>query len=286
MTKEVSDLLQVLQGNELLPKSDNKLKDLVNRNIKVLAERAGLDRITENGKPLYEEISSHYARHTAATQLSRRGLSDEQIALQLGNSKEMVERVYKHETDSDIIAKLQPAGNTPAQAASNTPAAAAGTDTTTAQTAAAPQSKRIEVTKNIGGYDVTLQADGKSEIDNYLINKELNNKLIRLKEMREQASSKEDFDLNLQYICIRNEYRKLYNVFTKKVLEKLQYPKEQISNKSSEELTNTLYLLRGDLLQYVTKSKVKLLFIKSTSKDKEVDDLIIKIGVLVEILKA
>lgn len=104
--------------------------------------------------------------------------------------------------------------------------------------------------------------------------------------MREQASSKEDFDLNLQYICIRNEYRKLYNVFTKKVLEKLQYPKEQISNKSSEELTNTLYLLRGDLLQYVTKSKVKLLFIKSTSKDKEVDDLIIKIGVLVEILKA
>lgn len=286
MTKEVSDLLQVLQGNELLPKSDNKLKDLVNRNIKVLAERAGLDRITENGKPLYEEISSHYARHTAATQLSRRGLSDEQIALQLGNSKEMVERVYKHETDSDIIAKLQPAGNTPAQAASNTPAAAAGTDTTTAQTAAAPQSKRIEVTKNIGGYDVTLQANGGNDFDNYLINKELNSKLARLKEMREQASSKEDFDLNLQYICIRKEYQKLYNVFTKKVLEKLQYPKEQISNKSSEELTNTLYLLRGDLLQYVTKSKVKLLFIKSTSKDKEVDDLIIKIGVLVEILKA
>lgn len=73
MTKEVSDLLQVLQGNELLPKSDNKLKDLVNRNIKVLAERAGLDRITENGKPLHTEISNHYARHTAATQLARRG---------------------------------------------------------------------------------------------------------------------------------------------------------------------------------------------------------------------
>ena len=47
-----------------------------------------------------------------------------------------------------------------------------------------------------------------------------------------------------------------------------------------------LYLMRGDLLQYVTKSKVKLLFIKSTSKDKEVDDLFIKIGVLVEILRA
>lgn len=279
MTKEVSDLLQVLQGNELLPKSDNKLKDLVNRNIKVLAERAGLDRITENGKPLYEEISSHYARHTAATQLSRRGLSDEQIALQLGNSKEMVERVYKHETDSDIIAKLQPA-------AGNTAPAAAGTDTTTAQTAAAPQSKRIEVKKNIGGYDVTLFTTAKGEIDNYLINKELNNKLIRLKEMREQASSKEDFDLNLQYICIRNEYRKLYNVFTKKVLEKLQYPKDTIQTQSSEELQNTLYLMRGDLDTYISKEKIEVLFAKPRSKDKEVDDLFIKIGVLVEILKA
>lgn len=99
MTKEVSDLLQTLKGSELIPATDNALKDLVNRNIKVLAERAGLDRITENGKPLFEEISNHYARHTVATQLARRGLSDEQIALQLGNSKEMVERVYKHETD-------------------------------------------------------------------------------------------------------------------------------------------------------------------------------------------
>ena len=207
------------------------------------------------------------------------GLSDEQIALQLGNSKEMVERVYKHETDSDIIAKLQ---TQPA----NTPATAAGTDTTTAQTAAAPQSKRIEVTKNIGGYDVTLQANGGYDFDNYLINKELNSKLARLKEMREQASSKEDFDLNLQYICIRKEYQKLYNVFTKKVLEKLQYPKEQISNKSSEELTNTLYLLRGDLDTYISKEKIKVLFAKPRSKDKEVDDLMLKIGVLVEILKA
>ena len=207
------------------------------------------------------------------------GLSDEQIALQLGNSKEMVERVYKHETDSDIIAKLQ---TQPA----NTPAPAAGTDTTTAQTAAAPQSKRIEVTKNRGGYDVTLQANGGYDFDNYLINKELNSKLARLKEMREQASSKEDFDLNLQYICIRKEYQKLYNVFTKKVLEKLQYPKEQISNKSSEELTNTLYLLRGDLDTYISKEKIKVLFAKPRSKDKEVDDLMLKIGVLVEILKA
>ena len=284
MTKEVSDLLQILEGNELIPTNDKTLTEYVNIEIKEIARRAGLDRITENGKPLHEEISSHYARHTVTTQLSRKGLSSEQIALQLGNSKEMVERVYKHETDTDIINKLsqpQPANTT-----------AAGTQTAVQAVQPAPRQQaqqtrtKIEVTKNIGGYDVTLQADGKSKIDNYLINKELNNKLIRLKEMREQASNKEDFDLNLQYICIRKEYQKLYNVFTKKVLEKLQYPKEQISNKSSEELSNTLYLLRGDLDTYISKEKIKVLFAKPRSKDKEVDDLFIKIGVLVEILKA
>lgn len=115
MTKEVSDLLQVLQGNELIPTNDKTLTEYVNIEIKEIARRAGLNRITPNGNPLYSEISSHYARHTVTTQLSRKGLTSEQIALQSGNSKEMVERVYKHETDSDIIAKLQPAAaNTPA----------------------------------------------------------------------------------------------------------------------------------------------------------------------------
>lgn len=115
MTKEVSDLLQVLQGNELIPTNDKTLTEYVNIEIKEIARRAGLNRITPNGNPLYSEISSHYARHTVTTQLSRKGLTSEQIALQLGNSKEMVERVYKHKTDSDIIAKLQPAAaNTPA----------------------------------------------------------------------------------------------------------------------------------------------------------------------------
>lgn len=279
MTKEVSDLLQVLQGNELIPTNDKTLTEYVNIEIKEIARRAGLNRITPNGNPLYSEISSHYARHTVTTQLSRKGLTSEQIALQLGNSKEMVERVYKHETDSDIIAKLQPAAaNTPAQtaqtAAANTPAAQ-------------QESKLIEATKNIGGYDVTLQAHGGNDFDNYLINKELNNKLTRLKELRESNVMSEGvFDYSLQYVAQRNNLLKVHNELIKKVLEKLQYPKAQISNKSSEELQNMLYLMRGDLLQYVTKSKVKLLFIKSTSKDKEVDDLFFKIGVLVEILRA
>ena len=269
MTKEVSDLLQTLKGSELLPKNGDALKNLVNRNIKVLAERAGLDRITENGKPLFEEISNHYARHTQATRLARNGMTSEQIALQLGNSTEMVERVYTHATDSDIIAKLQPAPQVQ-----------------TVQPAA-PQSKKIEVTKNIGGYDVTLFTTAKGEIDNYLINKELNNKLTQLKKLRESNTMSEGvFDYSLQYVAQRNNLLKVYSELIKKVLEKLQYPKDTIQTKSSEELQNTLYLMRGDLLQYVTKSKVKLLFSKSTSKDKEVDDLFLKIGVLVEILRA
>lgn len=280
VNEEIKTLLQVLKGSELLPATDDALKDLINRNIKKIARRAGLNRITPNGKPLHEEISNHYARHTVTTQLSRKGLSSEQIALQLGNSKEMVERVYKHETDSDIIAKLQPA-------AANTPAAPAVQAVQPAPTQQAQQTHtKIEAKKNIGGYDVTLQAHGTSEIDNYLINKELNNKLTQLKELRSNVMSEGVFDYSLQYVAQRNNLLKVYNELCKKVLVKLQYPKEQISSKSSEELQNTLYLMRGDLLQYVTKSKVKLLFIKSTSKDKEVDDLITKINVLCDILEA
>ena len=283
MTKEISDLLQTLKGSELIPDTDDTLKDLINRNIKKIAKRAGLTRITENGKPLHTEISNHYARHTVATQLARRGLSDEQIALQLGNSKEMVERVYKHETDNDIIAKLQPA------AANTTPAQTdvqAVQPAPTQQAQPAPQSKKIETTKNIGGYDVTLQAYGKSEIDNYLINKELNSKLTRLKELRSNVMSEGVFDYSLRYIAQRNNLLKVYSELTKKVLKKLHYPKEQISNKSSEELINTLYLMRGDLDTYISKGQIKVLFSKPKSKDKEVDDLITKINVLCDILEA
>lgn len=132
-----------------------------------------------------------------------------------------------------------------------------------------------------------MQAHGGNDFDNYLINKELNNKLARLKELKgSNVMSEGVFDYSLQYIAMRNEYRKLYNELIKKVLVNLQYPKEQISNKSSEELQNTLYLLRNDLDTYISKGKIKVLFTKSQGKDKEVDDLITKINVLCDILEA
>ena len=281
VNEEIKTLLQVLEGSELLPATDDALKDLINRNIKKIARRAGLNRITPNGKPLHEEISNHYARHTVTTQLSRKGLTSEQIALQLGNSVEMVERVYKHETDTDKINKLSQPQPT------NTPPAA-GTQTAVQAVQPAPTQQtrtKIEATKNIGDYDVTLQANGGNDFDNYFINKELNNKLARLKELRSNVMSEGVFDFSLQYISKRNNLLKVYNELIKKVLIKLHYPKEQISNKSSEELTNTLFLMRGDLDTYISKGQIKVLFAKPKSKDKEVDDLLNKIGVLTDILE-
>lgn len=286
MTKEVSDLLQVLQGNELIPATDKTLTGDVNTEIKEIARRAGLNRITPNGKPLHEGISSHYARHTQATRLARNGMTFEQIALQLGNSSEMVERVYTHPTDTDIINKLTPIQptNTPApQVAAQTAAPAVQA----VQPAAQQESKLIEATKNIGGYDVTLQANGGNDFDNYLINKELNSKLARLKELRESNVMSEGvFDYSLRYIAQRNDLLKVYNELIKKVLVKLNYPTQAIESKTSEELQNTLYLMRGDLDTYISKGQIKVLFSKPQSKDKEVDYLMLKIGVLVEILKA
>lgn len=280
--KEVSDLLQVLQGNELIPATDKTLTGEINTEIKEIARRAGLNRITENGKKLYEEISSHYARHTQTTRLARNGMTSEQIALQLGNSVEMVERVYKHETDTDIINKL-----TPIQPATKAaPQVAAQTAVQAEQPAAQQESKLIEAKKNIGGYEVTLQANGTSELDNYFINKELNGKLTRLKELRSNVMSEGVFDYSLQYVAMRNEYRKLYNELIKKVLFKLHYPTQAIESKSSEELINTLYLMRGDLYTYISKGQIKVLFSSTKDKTKEVDDLITKINVLCDILEA
>lgn len=277
-TKEVTELLQAIRANKENEVKNKKDKSLAHY-LKVLFSRASINRLTPSGKPINEVISSHFARHTFVTQRLREGYTYEQVGKMIGDSPAMIEKVYGHPTDTDIIATLQlqpqPA-NTPAPAVQ---AVQPATNTTPIRT-------KIEATKNIGGYDVTLQAHGTSEIDNYLINKELNSKLARLKELRSNVMSEGVFEYSLQYISKRNDLLKVYNELCKKVLVKLNYPTQTIESKSSEELINTLYLMRGDLDTYISKGQIKVLFAQPQSKDKEMDDLFIKIGVLTDILEA
>lgn len=285
-TKEVTELLQAIRANKENETENEKDKSLAYY-LKVLFSRASINRLTPSGKQLNEVISSHFARHTFVTIKLREGYTYEQVGKMIGDSALMIGKIYGHPSDEDIIATLQlqpQPNNTPAQtAAGNTTAAAPAVQ---AEQPAQQESKLIEATKNIGGYDVTLQANGGGDFDNYLINKELNNKLARLKELRSNVMSEGVFDYSLQYIAQCNNLLKVYNELIIKVLVKLHYPKEQISNKSSEELQNTLYLMRGDLDTYISKAQIKVLFAKPKSKGKEVDDLITKINVLCDILEA
>ena len=286
-TKEVTELLQAIRANKENETENEKDKSLAYY-LKVLFSRASINRLTPSGKPLNEIISSHFARHTFVTIKLREGYNFAQVGKMIGDSPAMIEKVYGHPSDEDIINSLQlqpQPTNTPA-AAGNITAAAPAVQAEQPATNTTPIRTKIEATKNIGGYDVTLQANGGNDFDNYFINKELNNKLARLKELRSNVMSEGVFDFSLQYISKRNDLIKVYNELIKKVLVKLKYPTQPIESKTSEELTNTLYLLRGDLLQYISKGQIKVLFAKPKSKGKEVDDLLYKIGVLCDILEA
>lgn len=275
-TKEVTELLKKIRNNKE-NETENEKDTSLTRYLKVFFTRANITRLTPSGKPLNEEISSHFARHTFVTQRLREGYKYEQVGKMIGDSPATVEKVYGHPTDTDIIAtlQLQPAAGTQTAVQAVQPAPTQQTRT------------KIEATKNIGDYDVTLQAHGYNKMDNYLNNKELNSKLVRLKKLRESNVMSEGvFDYSLLYISKRNDLIKVYNELIKKVLVKLKYPTQPIESKSSEELQNTLYLLRNDLDTYISKGKIKVLFTKSQGKDKEVDDLLIKIGVLTDILEA
>lgn len=275
-TKEVTELLEKIRSNKE-NETENEKDTSLTRYLKVFFTRAKLTRKTPSGKPLNKVISSHFARHTFVTIKLREGYNFEQVGKMIGDSPATVEKVYGHPTDTDIIAtlQLQPAAGTQTAVQAVQPAPTQQTRT------------KIEATKNIGDYDVTLQAHGYNKMDNYLINKELNSKLVRLKKLRESNVMSEGvFDYSLLYISKRNDLIKVYNELIKKVLVKLKYPTQPIESKSSEELQNTLYLLRNDLDTYISKGKIKVLFTKSQGKDKEVDDLLIKIGVLTDILEA
>ena len=124
-TKEVMELLQAIRANK-----ENEVKNEKDTSLayylKKFFTRAKLTRKVPSGKPLNKVISSHFARHTFVTIKVREGYTYEQVGKMIGDSALMIEKVYGHPTDTDIIASLQlqpqPA-NTPAQpAAANTTA--------------------------------------------------------------------------------------------------------------------------------------------------------------------
>ena len=132
-TKEVTELLEKIRSNkenETKKKKENEAesnKDNETENekdtsltyyLKKFFTRAKLTRKVPSGKPLNKVISSHFARHTFVTIKLREGYTYEQVGKMIGDTPAMIEKVYGHPTDTDIIASLhlQPAaaGNTPA----------------------------------------------------------------------------------------------------------------------------------------------------------------------------
>ena len=127
-TKEVTELLEKIRSNKENETENEKDKSLAYY-LKKFFTRAKLTRKVPSGEPLNEVISSHFARHTFVTQRLREGYNFAQVGKMIGDSPAMIEKVYGHPTDTDIInsLQLQPAGNTPAQTAAGntTPAAPA-----------------------------------------------------------------------------------------------------------------------------------------------------------------
>ena len=126
-TKEVTELLKAIRANKE-NKTENEKDKSLTYYLKKFFTRAKLTRKVPSGKPLNKVISSHFARHTFVTIKLREGYTYEQVGKMIGDSSAMIEEVYGHPTDTDIIAtlQLQPAANTPAQtAAGNTTAAPA-----------------------------------------------------------------------------------------------------------------------------------------------------------------
>ncbi|QUB66137.1 tyrosine-type recombinase/integrase [Prevotella melaninogenica] len=126
-TKEVTELLQAIRANKENETENEKDKSLAYY-LKVLFSRASINRLTPSGKPLNEIISSHFARHTFVTIKLREGYNFAQVGKMIGDSPAMIEKVYGHPSDEDIINSLQlqpQPTNTPAAAGNITAAAPA-----------------------------------------------------------------------------------------------------------------------------------------------------------------
>ena len=103
LTTEVRGLIDILQKGKVKERCYNYLRKEYNIILKNLFRRAKITRNSVNGKPLFKEISSHYGRHTFATQQVRKNTNKGSIANMMGCTEAMVTNVYMHQNDMDII---------------------------------------------------------------------------------------------------------------------------------------------------------------------------------------
>lgn len=216
-TKEVTELLQAIIANKENEVKNKKDKSLAHY-LKVLFSRASINRLTPSGKPINEVISSHFARHTFVTQRLREGYNFEQVGKMIGDSALMIEKVYGHPTDTDIIAtlQLQPAANTPAQ---------------TAAAPAVAKDKDLEYYNNLSDDD----------------------KLLNIKKLNDYNVLKDDFFNPLE----RQTERKRKATAETKVREILQvWGFEGANNMNYNKLCFLLDLIKHDINDFILTYKV------------------------------
>lgn len=105
MNDEISELMEYFKEHYTYMSNDN-LQVTANSYLKKLFKKAGITRISKNGKPLCNEITTHYARHTFCTRMLRKGFSFEYVAMMMGCGAEMVKRIYQHLSEDDEAEKL------------------------------------------------------------------------------------------------------------------------------------------------------------------------------------
>lgn len=108
-TPKVAKMLKELQEMKIPRVNYNTLRNYYNRVLKLLFRRANITRMSINGKPLCEEISSHYARHTFCTRMVRKGYTCGEVALMMGCNENMVQQVYQHLHKDDKIRQVKAA---------------------------------------------------------------------------------------------------------------------------------------------------------------------------------
>lgn len=224
-TKEVTELLEKIRSNkenETKKKKDNSLAYY----LKVLFSRASINRLTPSGKQLNEVISSHFARHTFVTQRLREGYKYEQVGKMIGDSPAMIEKVYGHPTDTDIIASLQ-----------LQPAAANTTPAQTAVQAVQPAAPAVAKDKDLEYYNDLSDDD----------------KLLNTKKLNDYNVLKDDFFKSLE----RQTDKKRKATAEAKTREILQvWGFEGANNMNYKKLCFLLDLIKHDINDFILTYKV------------------------------